>query len=386
MPGRATAILAVLTLCACAVSDPESALDDSRPALEDGTVEALGILGLLNDPTTTFELLDDAVGLDRRAAANLIAYRNGSDGSVGTADDRAFGSVAEIDAVRWVGSSAIAKLVDYATANGWVPGDDDPFGSFDGVPFTVGEALAALDLVNSATESALGDGVDLDRRAVSSILAARPIESMSELASLYYVGSAMLQRIKAFVSAREIGVVSDLDKTVIPPHDDVLPDAPYPDAPYPGVASLYTALEGRHAGDVYYVTARPDSMIDGIAEWLAAQAVPTGPIATGVSPIPYLARAEKVADISAIFDANPGQQFVLLGDTNHVDADAFRDIIEIYEDRVIVAFVHDVKPIDPERIAGLVLFEDYADVARTLEELGLLDVATAAAIIEETTN
>ena len=33
-----------------------------------------------------------------------------------------------------------------------------------------------------------------------------------------------------------------------------------------------------------------------------------------------------------------------------LDADAFRDIMELYGERVIAAFVHDVKTIDPERL------------------------------------
>jgi hypothetical protein len=350
-------------LAACATGEPGDAdVGAEQPALTDGTAEALGVLALLNDDATTFALLDDDVGLDRRAAQGLI-------------DARPLRTVAEVDAVRYVGDSAMNKLVAYARSRGWVPDGDDLLGTFDGVPFTVDQALAALDMVNTVSPEALHDVVSLDARAVASIVEARPIATMDELASLYYVGSAMLQRIKSFVSPVEIGLVSDLDRTVIPPHEDELPPSPYA-----GVATLYTALEGRRAGDVYYVTARPEWMVSEIPAWLDAHGVPAGPIATGVSPSPGIARGEKVRDISAIFDANQEQEFVLVGDTNHVDADAYRDIIELYPGRVIAAFVHDVKDIEPERLEGLVLFDDYGQVAHTLADLGLVDHATVQAI------
>ncbi len=361
-----TTLLACSLAFGCASAELEPLLDDQDAALEDGTPEALGVLDLLNDDATTFELLDIDVNLDRRAAENLMAARP-------------FQTVAEVDAVRWVGNSAMNKLARYARAHGWVPEDDDLLGSYDGVPFTVAEAVAALDLVNTAPETVLRSDVPLDRRAVNSILAARPIGSMDQLAGLYYVGSAMLQRIKAFVSTREIGLISDLDRTVIPPADF----GELPDNAYPGVATLYTALEGDVAGDVHYVTARPIWMIDGIPDWLEAHGVPAGTIDTGISPTASIARAEKVADISRLFDANPDQQFVMIGDTNHVDPDAFRDIMALYPDRVLVAFVHDVKTIDAERLEGLIVYDDFGEVADVLGELGILGAATVQAVNDE---
>lgn len=355
------AVAIALATAACATA--ETAVDDSAAALTDGTAEAFGVLALLNDPRTTEELLDVDVGLDARAARNLIAARP-------------FPSITAVDDVRWVGPAALDRLTAYALDHGWVPAGDDVLGVFDGVPFTVNEAIAVLDLANTAPASVLRDDVPLDRRAVDSILAARPVATMPELAELYYVGSAMLQRLKAFAAppARELGLISDLDKTVIPPEAH---------APYAGVATLYAALEGDVPGDVYYVTARPDTDVVDIPAWLAAHAVPAGPIATGISPILAIARDEKVRDIAAILDANPDQRFVLIGDTNHADPDAYREILARYPDRVVAAFVHDVKPIAADRLHGLTLFTDYAEVAAALTDLAALDPAVADAIAAE---
>lgn len=359
-------LLLVAALAGCADTDPTRGEDSGVAEL---SVEALGVLELLNAPTTTFDLLDNEIGLDRRAAAGLIEWRD----VVGR-----FNTIAEVDAIRYVGRSALGKLTAYARAHGWIPDPSDDLGTFDGVRFTVGESLLILDLVNTASEEALSDQVRLDRRAVKSIAEARPVTTMTRLAELYYVGTAMLQRMKDFVLVSEIGLISDLDKTVIPPHEDELPAAPYP-----GVVRLYNALEGEVAGDVYYVTARPPAMTEEIPAWLADQGVPSGPIATGVSPIPYIARDEKVRDISAIFDANPDQRFVLLGDTNHVDHDAYRAIIDKYGDRVVAAFVHDVKAQPPERLAGLHRFDDHGQVAQKLAAMGVIDQATADAVSAE---
>lgn len=93
-------------------------------ALDNGWVEVGGdrdtaILALLNDEETTFALLDDEVRLDRRAAQNLIDTRAGADGVLGSADDVRFVSIAQVDAVSYVGPAALDLLATYALANGY---------------------------------------------------------------------------------------------------------------------------------------------------------------------------------------------------------------------------------------------------------------------------
>jgi len=76
-------------------------------------------LALANDPWIDELKLDHEVGLERRAASNIIAHRNGRDARPGTADDRRFESLAELDAVPYVGQAALARMFDYAFANGY---------------------------------------------------------------------------------------------------------------------------------------------------------------------------------------------------------------------------------------------------------------------------
>lgn len=206
---RLQALLVPLFLLACDAASPDVPLeeedgvggkaDGALDALVDGTPEAIGVLRLLASPETTLAVLDDEAGLDRRAAQNLIAHRDGPDrlyeeGAPGS-DDDVFDSVAEVDAVAWVGPSTLQRLLDFALQNDFVPGGGQRLGTWDGVEFTVAQAQATLAFVNAASEDDLY-AVLRDPRPVRSIEAARPLASVQQLSLLYYVGRTMLERLK----------------------------------------------------------------------------------------------------------------------------------------------------------------------------------------------
>lgn len=371
-------LVSFATLCACGqdMADPGGM---SFALVADGTPEAVGLLKFVNDESTTFAVLDDEVPLDRRAARNLIDHRNGPDGVFGTSDDDPFDTVEEIDAIAYVGETALERLVHYACQDGWVPEGSELLGVYDGVSFSVAEADAVILLVNFAGETELDDDLDLDRRAVNSILEARPVRSVRQLSELYYVGRAALSKLKAHCAAgAEIGLISDLDRTVLPPHGDALPAESYP-----GVAALYNELEYRNLGrpgDMYYVTARGPDRLEGIPEWLDTNGLPEGPIETGGTEF-WEARAEKVRDISKILDAHPDQTFILFGDTNHVDPEVFRDIIELYPGRIEAALVHLVNNANPDRLVGLHPFDNYARAAAILYGQGILTESVARGVM-----
>ncbi|MGE0784181.1 MAG: nuclease A inhibitor family protein [Sandaracinaceae bacterium] len=201
--------LVLLGACAADVDDDAAMVEALR-----FTPEEVGVTRLLNAPTTTFELLDQSVPLDSRAARNLIAHRDGADGLFGTRDDDPFDDLAEVDAVSYVGTLAIDRLIAYAASHGLVPGPDDVLGTFDSVAFTVAEAQRALDVVNTASSATLRESVPLDSRAVTSIMAARPIDTMGELAALYYVGTAAMTRIKAYSAPPVMGSCESLSSQI----------------------------------------------------------------------------------------------------------------------------------------------------------------------------
>ena len=190
-------LAASICLVGCADTFVESdSADTAQLALTDGTPEAVGLLAFLNDATTTLDVLDHRVPLNRRSARNLIHHRDGWDGVAGTRDDNLFDSVAEVDAVSWVGPSAMARLLGFALAQGWVPAEDETLGVWDGVSFTVAEADQTLAFANQASHDLLDHDLGLDRRAADSIVAAQPIGSIALVAGLYYVGAKALDRLK----------------------------------------------------------------------------------------------------------------------------------------------------------------------------------------------
>ncbi len=368
--------LASLSACESTASDSidVSGKADSPFGVADlvpGSAPEVGLLRFVNDPSTTFEVLDDDAQLRRNAARNLIEHRDGS-GPL----SNPFDSAEEIDDVPRVGSVAMQDLLDFAFDNGFVPEGDDVLGTYDGIAFSVREARAVVSLVNSATGSELDDDIALDARAVDAILEARPLRTVLQLSELSFVGKSALGKLKErandrTTSVREVGILSDLDKTIIPPAPS---GQSLPDEPYPGMAELLNILEfgdgTKAAGDINFVTARQPNSVVEIPDWLADKGVPLGPISTGISGIPFLAKDEKVRDITEVFEANPDQEFVMFGDSSHVDPDAYRIILETFDAQVQVAFIHNVKTIDPARLEGLVLIDNYAEAAAELFRLG----------------
>lgn len=197
------ALSVALSLAACGVpaSDdatttppPEDVESEDDVELAGDTAEALTLLEFLNDTGTTFEILDEQVGLDSRAAENLIAHRDGADLLAGTGDDDYFDTMDEVDAISWVGPVAVETLTQYVTAQGWVYYST---GTFEGVVFNTSQVTLALDLVNYASFLTLDVDASLDSRAAENIIAARPIISMRQLSEIAYVGPSALERIRA---------------------------------------------------------------------------------------------------------------------------------------------------------------------------------------------
>lgn len=112
---------------ACTSAGPEAdgkddvALGDGKADGGGGGYSAAEIAGAVRVANTlTLNQLDHDVGLDSRAAKNIIAHRAGADGQLGTADDDLFDDGAELDAVPYVGPIAFEKLVAYAQTQGWI--------------------------------------------------------------------------------------------------------------------------------------------------------------------------------------------------------------------------------------------------------------------------
>ncbi len=167
------------------------------------------ILGLLNRVETTFEHLDDDARLDRRAAANLIAHRQGRDGLDATSDDDLFDDLEEVDAVPYVGTKALQRLIIYADNLGLV-----------GAPVAGDRDALILAVVNdtAVTFEILDDVVGLDVRAARAIHFHRlgddglantsddqRFADLASLDALPYVGQSALERLFVFAQNNGYG-------------------------------------------------------------------------------------------------------------------------------------------------------------------------------------
>lgn len=122
---RSVSLLALaatsLLLPACGGDDPAAASSDATSkVLKEGTAEALAVLALVNDPAVTAAELTDGAKIDKRAATGIVTHRDGADGTATTGDDDAFDTVAELDAVKYVGETVLKKLLAYAKEHGYL--------------------------------------------------------------------------------------------------------------------------------------------------------------------------------------------------------------------------------------------------------------------------
>jgi DNA uptake protein ComE-like DNA-binding protein len=168
--------------------DPENAAP-SAFALSLSTADAALVLDLVNYPGASEANLDEDAGLDWRAARDIQAHRAGADGLFPSNDDNLFDSVAELDAVPYVGDVAFEKLVTYAHQN------PPPAGEVvEGVTFRGWEAESVVWGVNTAPIGVL-DGM-LDARAAQNLVAARPFTSVAAMGPIGYVGASALGRLR----------------------------------------------------------------------------------------------------------------------------------------------------------------------------------------------
>ena len=114
------AVVVLASLIGCASEgaiDDEDGRDDSFTT--DGKLdgfqctpaEAAAILQVAN--TASLATLKTDVMLSDKAADNIVAVRKGDDEVVHTADDVEFGTLAQLDAVPYIGPTAFAKLLQY---------------------------------------------------------------------------------------------------------------------------------------------------------------------------------------------------------------------------------------------------------------------------------
>lgn len=122
------ALIATLlaSLPACVDPEVEDGINDAFPSgkadggIDEGSPEAAGVLRLVNDPAETSATLKAGAKVTTRVANNIVKHRNGADGAVSTGDDDPFDTLAELDAIPYVGPVTLNALLARARALGYV--------------------------------------------------------------------------------------------------------------------------------------------------------------------------------------------------------------------------------------------------------------------------
>ncbi len=189
---RAAAVAAITLLVACGpVADVDGAGDD---AAEEGALDEASILAYLNGPDSSHWSLMQEVHLTSRPAGAIHTYLAGPDGVRFNADDDKIESIAELDAIPFVGEASIRALEAYVRSHyqgaGFV---------LEGVTISADNAVAMVALANTATVELLDDDVALDARAARAIVAARPIATVQVLAAVSYVNGTALTKLRDWV-------------------------------------------------------------------------------------------------------------------------------------------------------------------------------------------
>jgi len=181
------AAVASASLSACSASDGESVGTgaEASSASASPSVDAASILALVDYPDTTLTLLDATIKLDSRAARNIVAARDGVDGVCPSADDAPFATLAALEAVPYVGASAVSKLQSYALAHPAPRG-----ATVEGVTFSGWQSVAVVWGVNRATLAQLD--AFMDARAAKALVAGRPFTTVAQMGPMAYVGTAAL--------------------------------------------------------------------------------------------------------------------------------------------------------------------------------------------------
>ncbi|MCA9618827.1 MAG: hypothetical protein KC731_07395 [Myxococcales bacterium] len=189
--------LAVVAACSVA-SEPQNTQNLTASITE---AEADAVIDLVNEASLV--VLDDDVGLDKRAAENIVAHRDGADATPSTSDDDPFDDIEELDAVPYVGPSALDKLVAYVHAQGLVDNSATP------------DDVLILWAANESSLSELDVDAGLDKRAAENIVAHRDgadgvpstsdddrFDDIAELDAVPYVGPAALAALLAYAKAQ----------------------------------------------------------------------------------------------------------------------------------------------------------------------------------------
>ena len=181
-----------------------------------------------------------------------------------------------------------------------------------------------------------------------------------------HAGVEAVARVLVPSPAARFGVISDIDDTVVYTHVTrrvrMLLTVALSNArtrkPFAGVAAFYQALH-RGANPFFYVSKSPWNLYAPLAQMLAHQGLPAGPVL--LRDFGWrMEKRHKEGAIAAILDAYPRLSFVLVGDSGEKDPEIYAGIVHRYRDRIRAIYIRSVSE---KRIAAIEQLA--AEVAKT---------------------
>lgn len=118
-------VLSLFHVAACAGTDEAADARDGTFGgkadgfgISEGSPEARGVLRVANE--LSWDQLTEDAGVAALSASAIEDVRDGDDDQLGTGDDAVIATLAELDAIPFVGEKAFGKLLAYAQANGYI--------------------------------------------------------------------------------------------------------------------------------------------------------------------------------------------------------------------------------------------------------------------------
>jgi phosphatidate phosphatase APP1 len=178
---------------------------------------------------------------------------------------------------------------------------------------------------------------------------------------------ATLQPVLTVPAAARVGIISDIDDTVL--ESSILNWKTAAQLtflhnartrkPLAGVAALYHALQrggdGAQMNPVFYVSSSPWNLVDLLEDFLDLNAIPPGPLLLQdlgvdegkfISPRGHRHKLERALEL---IETYPQLKWILCGDTGQADAQLYSEAVLAHPDRILAVYIRDVDPdIDSE--------------------------------------
>ena len=155
--------------------------------------------------------------------------------------------------------------------------------------------------------------------------------------------------------AAELGVISDIDDTVLQTHVTqklkmiwvTLSGSAFTRMPFEGTTELYHALVAGSSGHannpVFYVSKSPWNLYDFLVDFMDHHDLPRGPLLLrdiGLREAPPI--DHKTDAVQRLFEAYPKLPFVLIGDSGERDPDIYLSVAARYPERVRAIYIRDL--------------------------------------------